>query len=58
MEGKPGLDLRRVAIFTGLGFVWVAPALHTWFAFVNCVVPGSGNKGERTGALGAGGAAE
>ncbi|KAI8465983.1 MAG: hypothetical protein J3K34DRAFT_387701 [Monoraphidium minutum] len=45
VEGKPGLDARRLAVFTGLGFVWVAPALHTWFAFVNRAVPATGNKG-------------
>lgn len=45
VEGKSSLDGRRLAIFTGLGFVWVAPALHTWFGLVNKLVPASGNKG-------------
>jgi len=45
VEAKPALDGRRVAVFTALGFAWVAPALHTWFALVNRLVPAAGNAG-------------
>lgn len=48
VEGRPSLDGRRVAVFTGLGFVWVAPALHVWFGFLNRIIPGGGNTGALT----------
>lgn len=53
VEGRPSLDARRLAIFTGLGFAWVAPALHTWFALVNRLVPAAGNTGAHAAKQGA-----
>lgn len=45
VEGAPRLDRRRLAVFTALGFAWVAPALHYWFGLVNRLVPAAGSKG-------------
>jgi hypothetical protein len=45
VERKPALDNRRLAIFTALGFAWVAPLLHVWFGLVNRWVPAAGNVG-------------
>ncbi|KAF8057927.1 Serine/threonine-protein phosphatase PP1 isozyme 1 [Scenedesmus sp. PABB004] len=45
VEGAPALDGRRLATFTALGFAWVAPCLHFWFARLNALVPAAGNAG-------------
>lgn len=45
VEGKSELDWRRFNTFTALGFVWVAPCLHFWFATLNRLVSSPGNAG-------------
>lgn len=45
VEGKTDLDWRRFNTFTALGFVWVAPCLHFWFATLNRLVSSPGNAG-------------
>lgn len=36
------LDWPRVAKFTFLNAVWIAPALHFWYGFINRSIPGKG----------------
>lgn len=45
IEKKEDIDLRRFSIFTGLGFIWVAPCLHFWYGKLNTLVTATGNKG-------------
>lgn len=44
-KGTSDLDWRRFNTFTALGFVWVAPCLHFWFATLNRLVSSPGNAG-------------
>eukprot|EP00878_Enallax_costatus_P004647 GHUV01004894.1.p1 GENE.GHUV01004894.1~~GHUV01004894.1.p1 ORF type:complete len:314 (+),score=67.32 GHUV01004894.1:89-1030(+) len=45
VEKKEEVDLRRLSIFTGLGFVWVAPCLHLWYGRLATLVTATGNTG-------------
>lgn len=45
IEKKEDIDLRRFSIFTGLGFIWVAPCLHFWYGKLNTLVTATGNTG-------------
>lgn len=39
-SGAESIDLKRLAIFTGLGGLMVGPTLHTWYSFLHRRIPG------------------
>jgi len=46
VEQKTDVDWKRFNTFTGLGFFFVAPALHFWFGTLNKLVPNPGTQGD------------
>lgn len=46
VEKKQSVDWQRLAIFTTLAFVYIAPMLHFWFGALSCMIPAQGNTGE------------
>jgi hypothetical protein len=45
VEKQEHFDWKRFNTFTGLGFCYVAPALHLWYGVLNKLVTATGNKG-------------
>eukprot|EP00877_Chromochloris_zofingiensis_P009753 jgi/Chrzof1/5030/Cz15g09050.t1 len=45
VEKKQSVDWQRLAIFTTLAFVYIAPMLHFWFGALSCMIPAQGNTG-------------